>query len=197
MLPGEEYKKPKPFVLAILDGLGVAPPGPGNAVTLAKTPNLDSYWFKYPHCYLHASGSAVGLPSGINGNSEVGHTNIGAGKVVFQELPRIDNAIENGTLFQNQALLTAINHVKENKSKLHLIGLVSRGQVHSSMEHAYACIELAKKNGLSKEQLFIHAFTDGRDTPPRSAISYLEELDAECQRHKIGTIATIIGRFLW
>jgi 2,3-bisphosphoglycerate-independent phosphoglycerate mutase len=195
MLPGQEYKRPKPFILMILDGLGVAPPGPGNAVTLAKTPNLDKYWFKYPHCYLHASGSAVGLPSGTNGNSEVGHTNIGAGKVVFQELPRIDNAIENKTFFQNQALKKAVSHVKETKGRLHLLGLVSHGRVHSSMEHLFACIELCKKEGLNNDKLFIHAFTDGRDTPPRSAISYMEELDAECQRVKIGKIATIVGRF--
>jgi 2,3-bisphosphoglycerate-independent phosphoglycerate mutase len=195
MQPGQEFTRPKPFVLMILDGLGVAPPGPGNAVTQANTPNLDKYWFKYPHCYLHASGSAVGLPSGTNGNSEVGHTNIGAGKVVFQELPRIDNAIENGTFFQNQSLIKAIEHAKAGGGKLHILGLVSNGKVHSAMEHIFATIELAQKKGLSKENLFIHAFTDGRDTPPRSATSYLEELNAECQRRKIGRIASIVGRF--
>lgn len=195
MDPKYEIKRPKPFVLMILDGLGVAPPGPGNAVTLAKTPNLDSYWFKYPHCYLHASGSAVGLPSGTNGNSEVGHTNIGAGKVVFQELPRIDNVIENKTFFHNHALVNAVNHVKKTKGKLHLIGLVSRGNVHSTMEHAFACIELCKQHGIEKDKLFIHAFTDGRDTSPKSSITYLEELEAECQRDKVGKIASVVGRF--
>jgi len=190
-----KYKRPKPFILLILDGLGVAPPGPGNAVTLANTPNLDSYWFKYPHCYLHASGSAVGLPSGTNGNSEVGHMNIGAGKVVFQELPRIDNAIANDTFFQNKAFITAISHVKKNNSKLHLIGLVSRGRVHSTMEHIFACVKLCRKHALEKGRLFIHAFTDGRDTPPKSAMTYLEELEGECERNRIGKIASIIGRF--
>jgi 2,3-bisphosphoglycerate-independent phosphoglycerate mutase len=185
MLPGQQFKRPKPVVLMILDGLGVAPPGPGNAVTLAKTPTLDNYWGKYPHCYLHAS----------NGNSEVGHMNIGAGKVVFQELPRIDNAIENKTFFQNQQLLEATEHVKKTKGKLHLIGLVSRGKVHSAMEHAFACVELAKKVGLGQNQLFIHVFTDGRDTPPKSAATYIEELEGECQRQKIGKIASIVGRF--
>ncbi|MBN2016006.1 2,3-bisphosphoglycerate-independent phosphoglycerate mutase [Candidatus Dojkabacteria bacterium] len=195
MLPGQEYKRPKPFVLMILDGLGVAPPGPGNAVTLAKTTNLDNYWYKYPHCYLHASGSAVGLPSGTNGNSEVGHMNIGAGKVVFQELPRIDNAIDNKTFFQNQTLLKATEHVKKTGANLHLIGLASRGRVHSAMEHIFACIQLARQQALGHKQLYIHAFTDGRDTPPRSSMTYLEELDAECQRQKIGKIASVCGRF--
>lgn len=195
MQPKEQFKRPKPVILLILDGLGVAPPGPGNAITLAKTQYLDKYWSKYPHCYLHASGSAVGLPSGTNGNSEVGHMNIGAGKVVFQELPRIDNAIENKTFFQNQQLIEATEHVKKTKGKLHLMGLVSRGKVHSSMEHAFACVEFCKIQGLTKDQLFIHVFTDGRDTPPKSAATYIEELESECQRHKIGQIASVIGRF--
>jgi len=195
MYTEHKYKRPKPFILLILDGLGVAPPGPGNAVTLANTPNLDSYWFKYPHCYLHASGSAVGLPSGTNGNSEVGHTNIGAGKVVFQELPRIDNAIANETFFQNKAFVTAISHVKKHNSKLHLIGLVSRGRVHSTMEHLFACIKLCRKHAIEKGKLFVHAFTDGRDTPMKSAMTYLEELEGECERNQLGKLATIIGRF--
>ncbi|MDD3647863.1 MAG: 2,3-bisphosphoglycerate-independent phosphoglycerate mutase [Candidatus Dojkabacteria bacterium] len=190
-----EAKRPKPFILMILDGLGVAPPGPGNAVTLAGTPILDSLWFKYPHCYLHASGSAVGLPSGTNGNSEVGHMNIGAGKVVFQELPRIDNAIANGTFFQNQSLLKAIKHIKETNGKLHLLGLVSRGRVHSAMEHAFGCVDLCRREGLGSKQLCIHVFTDGRDTPPKSAITYIEELEGECQRQKIGQIVSVCGRF--
>ncbi len=195
MLPGQGFIRPKPFILLILDGLGVAPPGPGNAVTLANTPNLDSYWFKYPHCYLHASGSAVGLPSGTNGNSEVGHINIGAGKVVFQELPRIDNAIENETFYKNQSLIKAVLHVKKTHGKLHLIGLVSNGRVHSSLDHCYACIRLCKEQGLSSNQLFVHAFTDGRDVPPKSAHIYLDELESELERNKIGKIASVCGRF--
>lgn len=189
------FKRPKPFVLIIADGLGVAPPGPGNAVTLANTPNLDSYWFKYPHTYLHASGSAVGLPSGTNGNSEVGHANIGAGKVVFQELPRIDNAIENKTFFENETLKAATKHVKQTGGTLHLIGLLSRGNVHSSLPHAFACIQFCRKEELTTNQLAIHAFTDGRDTPPKSAFTYLEEIEGECQRQNIGRLASMIGRF--
>jgi len=191
----KQFKRPKPFVLMILDGLGVAPPGPGNAVTLANTPNLDKYWYRYPHCYLHASGSAVGLPSGTNGNSEVGHMNIGAGKVIFQELPRIDNAIENKTFFQNQVLLQATQHVKNTGGNLHIMGLVSRGRVHSSLTHAFACIELCKLQGIPGEKVFIHVITDGRDTPPKSAQTYIEEIEAECERQRVGRIASLIGRF--
>jgi len=192
---GKLFKRPKPFVLIIADGLGVAPPGPGNAIMLANTPNIDSYWFKYPHTYLHASGSAVGLPSGTNGNSEVGHTNIGAGKVVFQELPRIDNSIENKTFFENETLKAAAIHVKQTGGKLHLIGLLSRGNVHSSLPHAFACVQFCRKQELTSQQLVIHAFTDGRDTPPKSAFTYLEEIEGECQRQSIGRIGSMIGRF--
>lgn len=187
--------RPKPFILIIADGMGVAPPGPGNAVTLAQTPNLDKFWFKYPHCYLHASGSAVGLPSGTNGNSEVGHINIGAGKVVFQELPRIDKAIANKTFFSNQTLIELTHFIKNNNGTLHIMGLMSNGRTHSSLEHAFASIELAQTQGLKKDQVAIHAFTDGRDTPPKSAATYLEELEAECSRKNIGTIASIVGRY--
>lgn len=191
----EIFKRPKPFILIIIDGLGVAPPGPGNSVTSAATKTLDKLWPRYPHCYLHASGSAVGLPSGTNGNSEVGHMNIGAGKVVFQELPRIDNAIQNGTFYQNDVLIQAINHAKKNNSSLHLIGCVSEGNVHSSMEHIYALIETAKRSGIEGRHVLIHAFTDGRDTPPKSATTYLEEVEAECQRKKIARIASVCGRY--
>lgn len=195
MQPGQPYKRPKPFVLLIADGLGVAPPGPGNAVTLANTPNLDNYWFKYPHCYLHASGSAVGLPSGTDGNSEVGHDNIGAGKVVFQELPRIDNAIENKTFFQNETLLATTKHIKQTNGTLHLMGLVSRGEVHAAIRHVFACIQFCRKQSLQKDKVAVHVFTDGRDTPPKSALTYLEELEGEVERQKVGRIASIIGRF--
>lgn len=188
-------KRPRPFVLLIADGLGVAPPGPGNAITLANTPNLDKYWFKYPHCYLHASGSAVGLPSGTDGNSEVGHDNIGAGKVVFQELPRIDNAIENKTFFHNETLLAASKHIKQTGGTLHLMGLVSRGEVHAALRHVFACIQFCRKQELRQDQVAIHIFTDGRDTPPKSALTYIEELEGEIERQNVGKIATIIGRF--
>jgi len=191
----DNSKRPKPTVLIIADGLGVAPPGPGNAVTLAKTQYLDQYWYKYPHCYLHASGSAVGLPSGTNGNSEVGHTNIGAGKVVFQDLPRIDNAIANQTFFANVKLIETADHIKKTDGRVHLIGLCSPGKVHSTSSHIYACLRLLKQQGLQNDQVIVHVFTDGRDTPQKNAVSYIEELESEMERLGIGVISTIIGRF--
>lgn len=187
--------RPKPFVLIIVDGMGVAPPGPGNAITMANTPNLDAFWPKYPHCYLHASGSAVGLPSGTNGNSEVGHMNIGAGKVIFQNLPRIDNAINNGTFFQNEVLLQAISHARSRKSRVHLMGCMSNGNVHSSIDHAMAILRTCQQQGLTGNQVLIHPFTDGRDTSPKSAATYLEQIESEAQRLNVGIIADLVGRY--
>jgi len=187
--------RPKPIVLIILDGLGIAPPNDGNAVTLAVTPNFDSFWKKYPHGYLQASGNSVGIPSGVNGNSEVGHMSLGAGKVIFQEIARIDNEIKNKTFFDNAIFKEATAHVKESKGKLHLLGLVSDGKVHSSLNHLHACLDFAKKEKLSDNQVFIHAFTDGRDTSPQSAKEYLKELSEICNKKKIGKIASVIGRY--
>jgi 2,3-bisphosphoglycerate-independent phosphoglycerate mutase len=186
-------KRPKPLVLVILDGLGVAPPNSGNAVKLAKTPNLDQFWAAYSHCYLHASGINVGLPSGVNGNSEVGHMSLGAGKVVFQEIARIDHEIEDGTFYNNETFKKAVQHAKQNKGRLHLLGLVSTGKVHSSMDHLFACLEFTKRNGLSQNEVFIHAFTDGRDTPPKSAKGFLKELEKRARSKD--QIASVIGRF--
>lgn len=176
-----------------MDGVGVAPQSPANAVTLAKTPNLDSFWPRYPHTYLYAAGINVGLPHGVDGNSEVGHMNIGSGKIIFQELPRIDNSINNGTFFKNQHLLDAFERAK--KGKIHLIGLVGSGQVHASYGHLLALIEMARKLGVSSNKLFIHAFTDGRDSPPKGAYKILESLENELKRDGIGTIATVVGRY--
>jgi len=187
-------KRPKPLVLVIVDGLGVAAPGPGNAVTSAQTKVLDYLWPRFPHCFLHASGTEVGLPAGTDGNSEVGHINIGAGKVVYQELPRIDMSITSGTFFRNPTFTAMISHMKQNKGKLHLMGCIGGGVVHSSINHIYALIKLAQDNGLTGTDLVIHAFSDGRDSPPKSAQVFLEQVEAECQRRGVGKIGTVIGR---
>lgn len=183
----------KPIVLIILDGWGLAPPGPGNAVSLAKTPNMNSLWASFPHCQVKASGEAVGLPPGEMGNSEVGHITLGAGRIIYQDLPRINVAIADGTFFVNPAFLTAINHVKKNQSSLHLMGLVSPGRVHSSVEHLFALLRLAKERNLKK--VFIHVFTDGRDTSPISSSTYILQLEEKMKELGVGKIATVIGRY--
>ena len=183
----------RPVVLIILDGWGLAPPGPGNAVSQARTPNMDSLWVSFPHCQLKASGEAVGLPAGEMGNSEVGHMTLGAGRIVFQTLKRINLAIADGSFFQNKAFLKAIKHVKNNNSSLHLLGLVSPGCVHSSLEHLFALLRLAKEQGLKR--VFVHAFTDGRDTSPTSALSYLQQLEAKMKQLGVGKIASVSGRY--
>lgn len=187
--------RPRPVVLVIMDGVGVAPPGPGNAVKLAKTPNLDSYWPNYAHGYLHASGGAVGLPHGTKGNSEVGHMNIGAGRVVFQELPRINTSITNMSFYDNQSLKKAADHVKQNGGKLHIMGLTSTGNVHSSLEHAFALIKLCENEELPEDKVFFHAFTDGRDSSPTSSKVYLEQIEGELKRRGVGRIASVMGRY--
>jgi len=187
------YNKPKPIVLVIMDGIGVAPPSSGNAVSLAKTPSLDLLWPKYPHTYLHASGQNVGLPHGVDGNSEVGHINLGAGKVVFQELPRIDNAISNGSFFKNKHLISAFNRSVNNK--VHIMGLIGTGQVHSSYNHWIALLEMAEKLKANGENVFLHLFTDGRDSKPQGAKDLLERLEVEMKRTKVGSIASLIGRY--
>ncbi len=192
----KDYKRPKPIVLMILDGLGVASPNAGNAVTLAKTPNLDSYWSRYPHCYLHASGNSVGLPAGTVGNSEVGHMSLAAGKIVFQEIARIDREIAQKTFYKNEIFREALTHARNNNGKVHLMGLVSDGHVHSSLEHLFACVEFCRLEGFGKNDVFIHCFTDGRDTPPKSAKTYFEQLERTLKTKQTGRIATIMGRSL-
>lgn len=184
---------PKPLVIVILDGLGVAPPSPGNAVSLSKTPNLDKLWPKYPHGYLHASGLHVGLPNGVDGNSEVGHMNLGAGKVIFQELPRIDSSVENGSFAENEVLLEALKTSKTGN--VHIMGLIGNGQVHSSYGHLIALLEMAEKHKIDGNKVFIHVFTDGRDSPPQGAEKVLDRLQVEIERTGIGKIATLIGRY--
>ncbi len=183
----------KPTVLMILDGYGLNDKTEGNAVALANTPNMDSLVSKYPYVKGNASGMAVGLPEGQMGNSEVGHLNMGAGRIVYQELTRITKEIQDGDFFQNEALLSAIENCKKNNSDLHLFGLLSDGGVHSHNTHMYALLELAKKNGL--ENVYVHAFLDGRDTPPASGKDFMKEAMAKMEEIGVGQVATVMGRY--
>ena len=183
----------KPVALIIMDGFGYNPDTYGNAIAAAKKPNLDKYMAECPNTIIGASGLNVGLPDGQMGNSEVGHTNIGAGRIVYQMLVKISKDIKDGTFESNKAILDAMNSCKEKNSALHLMGLLSPGGVHSHMEHLFGIVEMAKKNGLDK--VYIHAFLDGRDVPPSSAAEYMEETVAELNKIGLGKIATISGRF--
>ena len=183
----------KPVVLCIMDGFGFNPSDYGNAITAAKTPRLDEIFKNNPMTYIGASGMDVGLPDGQMGNSEVGHTNIGAGRVVYQELTRITKSIMDGDFFTNDVFMGAIENCKKNNSALHLIGLLSDGGVHSHNTHLYALIELAKKNGL--EKVYVHALLDGRDVPPSSGVDFVKELEDKLDEIGVGKIATVMGRF--
>ena len=182
-----------PILVIVLDGWGINPRQEGNAIALAKTPNMDELWGRYPHTLLQASGETVGLPHGQMGNSEVGHLNLGAGRVVYQEFTRISKAIREGNFFRNPALLEGIHKAKEAEGALHLLGLVSDGGVHSHINHMLALLQLAKQEGLPR--IFIHAFLDGRDTPPKSGIDYLRQLEDGLSRIGAGKIATLMGRY--
>lgn len=182
-----------PTLLLILDGFGLATAGPGNAVSLAKTPVLDGLFARYPHTRLACSGRAVGLPDGFMGNSEVGHMNIGAGRIVYQDMTRIDIAIENGEFSKNAVLLELCAKAKAGSGRLHLMGLVSDGGVHSHQNHIHALVALAKSQGI--ENIFIHAFLDGRDTPPSSGLAYVSALEARLGELGAGTVATVTGRY--
>lgn len=183
----------KPVVLIILDGWGLASGGPGNAITQAKTPSFDRFWAVYPHTQLIASGKAVGLPRGEDGNSETGHLNLGAGQVVFQDLPRINVSIADGSFFKIPAFKAAATHVKKNNSRLHLLGLIGAGGVHSSLEHLLALLHFAKKENL--KNVFLHLFTDGRDSPPSSAFTYIAQVETEIEKTGLGKIVTLCGRY--
>ncbi len=183
----------KPLALIILDGFGHNPADYGNAIHTAKTPNLDRLMESCPHTLIGASGMDVGLPEGQMGNSEVGHTNIGAGRVVYQELTRITKAIDDGDFFQNEALCGAMENCKKNGSSLHLMGLLSDGGVHSHNRHLYGLLEMAKKAGL--EKVYVHCFMDGRDVPPSSGKAFMEELMAKMKEIGVGKIATVMGRY--
>jgi len=182
-----------PTLLMVLDGWGINPRKEGNAIALARTPNMDELWSRYPHALLQASGEAVGLPNGQMGNSEVGHLNLGAGRIVYQEFTRITKEIREGKFFQNPTLLEAIHKIQAAKGALHLLGLVSDGGVHSHMDHLVALLRLAKQERM--DRVLIHAFLDGRDTPPKSGIEYVRQLKEEIARVKVGKIATLMGRY--
>ncbi|GIO14874.1 2,3-bisphosphoglycerate-independent phosphoglycerate mutase [Cohnella xylanilytica] len=184
---------PKPVALIILDGFGLREETHGNAVAQAKKPNFDRFWSTYPHTQLTAQGEAVGLPEGQMGNSEVGHLNIGAGRIVYQDLTRITKSIREGDFFENETLLGAVRHAKQNGKKLHLYGLLSDGGVHSHIAHCFALLELAKKEGLT--EVYVHAFLDGRDVAPDSAVGYLQQLQAKIEELGVGKIATVQGRY--
>ena len=181
----------RPVMLCIMDGFGLAPAGPGNAIAAADTPNLDRLFAEKPHTQLQASGRSVGLPAGQMGNSEVGHTNMGAGRIVWQDLSLISNEIENGRFFENEAFAEAIAHVKAHGSALHLFGLMSDGGVHSHIEHIKGLVTLAQRSGI--ERLFVHCFMDGRDVPPTSGAGYVDEMDAFLpEGYQIGIVS---GRY--
>lgn len=179
----------KPTVLMILDGYGLNDKVQGNAVKEAKTPVMDSLMAEYPFVKGYASGMAVGLPEGQMGNSEVGHLNMGAGRIVYQELTRITKEIQDGDFFKNEALLKAVHNAKEKDTALHLFGLLSDGGVHSHNTHLYGLLELAKREGL--EKVYVHCFLDGRDTPPASGKGYAEELEAKMKEIGVGRAATV------
>lgn len=183
----------KPLVLAILDGWGYAPPSKGNAISLARKPNYDRLLREFPNTLVETSGRAVGLPDGQMGNSEVGHLNIGAGRVVYMDQTKIDLLIESGGLFSDPVLLAAMEHAKSGDRKLHLFGLLSDGGVHSNDRHLFALLRMARQNGA--DRTCVHVFTDGRDTLPNSGAGYLEKLQQKVREFGVGTIASVSGRY--
>jgi 2,3-bisphosphoglycerate-independent phosphoglycerate mutase len=184
-------KRPKPILLTVLDGWGYSPETKGNAIALAPTPNYTSLLRKFPNTLIHTSGRWVGLPDGQMGNSEVGHLNIGAGRIVHMDITRLDLAIASGEFFRNELLLKAMQRGRERQ--LHLLGLVSDGGVHSHIEHLFALLRMAQQNKV--ERVFVHCFTDGRDTPPNRGIDYLRQLQQKMREYSTGRIATIMGRY--
>jgi 2,3-bisphosphoglycerate-independent phosphoglycerate mutase len=185
----------KRHLLVILDGWGLAEDPSVSAVDRADTPFVDALMDEHPHGVLQASGRPVGLPDGQMGNSEVGHTNLGAGSVVWQEILRISKAIEDGSLYDNEALVTAAEHARENDQKLHLMGCFSDGGVHSHLEHLYGLLELARREDLAPEQVCVHAFTDGRDTDPHGGVDYVEEFREAAEEIGVGRLVSIVGRY--
>lgn len=183
----------QPVILIVLDGFGISHGREGNAIASAKAPLIQSLLNDYPHTQLSASGESVGLPAGQMGNSEVGHLNLGAGRIVYQDITRIDRSIRDGVFFNNPALIAAMTSAKERDTTLHLMGLLSDGGVHSHIDHLRAMIDLAKRQGLT--QVVFHAFLDGRDTPPSSALDYIKQLEQHFAKTGIGRIATVSGRY--
>ena len=183
----------KPVILIIMDGFGLRDSDTGNAIHMAKTPNLDLLMKEYPTSFLNASGLSVGLPDGQMGNSEVGHLNLGAGRIVYQSLTRINEAVRNGSFFNNEAYVKAAKNAVDNNSKLHIMGLLSDGGVHSHIEHIKAFFKLAKDNGV--KDAYFHAYLDGRDTPPDSGVSYIKDLEAYMSEINYGKVGSVGGRY--
>ena len=183
----------KRAALIILDGWGYAPAGPGNAISLANTPVWGRLWSEYPHSLLEASGEAVGLPAGVMGNSEVGHLTLGSGRIIYQDLSRINRAVADGSFYQNGPLGSLMDGVRERGTSVHLMGLLSDAGVHSALGHVKALVTMAKQRGVRR--LYVHAYTDGRDTPPTSGKGYAEELEAFLTSEDLGAIATVSGRY--
>jgi len=188
-----ETSESKQVVLVVLDGWGMAPPGKGNAIETAKTPNMDSLWSSFPHSQLSASGEAVGLPRGEVGNTETGHLNLGAGKIVYQDLARINMSIADGSFFNNPYLSAAAGHVSKNNSSFHLIGLIGAGGVHSNIEHLFALIQFAARQQI--QNLYLHLITDGRDSPPTSSKMYISQIRKILQTEHVGKFASVMGRY--
>lgn len=184
----------RPVVLLVLDGWGLAPPGPGNAISLANLTHIPYFWQNYPHTQLDASGEAVGLPNGEDGNTETGHINIGAGRVVYQDLPRINLSISDGSFIKNDAFLGAQSYAESHEGAIHIMGLLSDSGVHASRSHLYALLELFKKNQCTRP-VYLHLFTDGRDSPPRAGLRFIREIEVMLEKIGIGKIATIMGRY--
>ncbi|GAE88157.1 2,3-bisphosphoglycerate-independent phosphoglycerate mutase [Acetivibrio straminisolvens JCM 21531] len=185
--------KDRLVTLIILDGFGINPKKEGNAIEAANKPNIDRFLREYPNTIIRTSGMDVGLPDGQMGNSEVGHTNIGAGRIVYQELTRITKSIQDGDFFEKKEFLDAAENCRKNNSKLHLFGLLSDGGVHSHNTHLYGLLEFAKKQNL--QNVYIHCFFDGRDVPPDSAMGYVEELENKIKEIGVGEIASVMGRY--
>src|SRR5437588_7341591 len=185
--------KNKPLVLVILDGWGYAPPSKANAISLARKPTYDVLLRDFPNTLVHTSGHFVGLPDGQMGNSEVGHLNIGAGRIVYMDITKIDRMIQNGELFRSPALLKAMNNARTGGRRLHMFGLLSDGGVHSHQKHLYALLRMARQNGV--ERVFVHAFMDGRDTLPTAGAAYLEQLQQQIRTIGTGKVASVSGRY--
>src|ERR1700690_4290667 len=184
-------KRPKPIVLTVLDGWGYSPAIEGNAIALARKPTYDSLLKQYPNTLIQTSGPAVGLPDGQMGNSEVGHLNIGAGRIVQMDITRVDQLIASGEFFRQPLLLEAMERARGRQ--LHLIGLVSDGGVHSHIEHLFQLLRMARENQVKK--VFVHCFMDGRDTPPNSGIDFLRQLEQKMREYGVGQIASVVGRY--
>src|SRR5512146_3453077 len=185
--------RPKPLILVILDGWGYRAETKANAIALARKPTYDRLLREYPNTLIHTSGPYVGLPAGQMGNSEVGHLNIGAGRIVHMDITRLDLKIQNGEFFSNPVLLDAMKHARSGGRRLHLFGLVSDGGVHSHINHLFALLRMAKENGV--DRVFVHCFMDGRDTLPTNGAGYIEQLQQKMREYGVGRIASVEGRY--